>query len=274
MRARNVLILGSSGYVGKALLQRFSSFAEISVTGCSRNCWSREAPLPASFVRPWQVVIDTSAFTAAHVAGLRALEARTDRYLMFSSIAATTGGEWSYARGKAAAESEARAVFGARAHILQLPFIVGPGDPRLRLQSWAARILSSPRIVLPDAEVTVVFLERLVEEVVSAVLQGREPRPEVCVQSFAELARAICRHFNVERELVMAAPGDLDGRLKLERWSDMPMWIPSPWAELRRREYSSISRDLSPALRSLSVPADFDADRLQATERSWLRGLL
>ncbi|MDP6706386.1 MAG: NAD-dependent epimerase/dehydratase family protein [Alphaproteobacteria bacterium] len=248
---RRVLVIGGSGFIGHAVVRRLAAAGdEIWVLNRGSRPLPEATQLTADRDDPAQVAaaldghafdlaIDTVCYTPVQVeAILAALDGRTPRYLVISSVAVYTrptsappgeahpgGGPpiWGdYGRNKAGVEeatSRAAGRFEA-VTVVRPPYVFGPGNKHDRERWFWARQLAGRTVLLPgagDAPVQFIHEDDLaaaIDVLGSAAAAGYQiyNTADAQVLTLSQLATLLAGVAGVEDRQVAAGPaaGDRD----------------------------------------------------------------
>lgn len=266
-----LLVVGGTGWLGGTVAQ-LAADAGHDVTALARGrsavgelpliVADRNADLPDLSGQGFDSVVDTSAYSPAHVTGLlRALGPGPARYVLISSesvygdfgqditedspaptataedlavAAAVARGEGDYGAAygplKRAAEIAAIDRLGPRAAVLRPGLIVGPGDPTDRFTFWARRLDRPGRVPLPlpkGRPVQVIDVRDLAEFTLRMAL-GDQSGIFNCtgaVTPFAEVAETFIR-LSGAGALPLWLPWPRFEAAGLQYWTEVPLILP------------------------------------------------
>lgn len=266
-----LLVVGGTGWLG-GTVARLAADAGHAVTVLARGrspmgvlpmiVADRNAELPDLSGQGFEAVVDTSAYTPAHVDRLlQALGPGPGRYMLISSesvygdfgqditedspaptataedlvlaeAVARGEGEYGAAYGplKRAAEEAALARLGERATILRPGLIVGPGDPTDRFTFWARRLDRPGPVALPlprDRPVQVIDVRDLAAFTL-AMAEGMVPGIFNCTgveTPFAEVAETFIR-LSGAGATPLWLPWSRFEAAGLHYWTEVPLILP------------------------------------------------
>lgn len=267
-----LLVVGGTGWLG-GTVARMAAAAGHRVTVLARGrapagglpliVADRNAALPDLATHGFDAVVDTSAYSPAHVAGLLdALGGGPGRYVLISTesvygdfgqditedspapaataqelaiaeAVARGEGEFGAAYGplKRAAELAATERLGQKATILRPGLIVGPGDPSDRLTFWARRLDRPGLAPLPlprDRPVQVIDVRDLAAFAL-AMAMGDTPGIFNCtgvVTAFGEVVDEFLR-LSGSGAAPLWLPWDRFEAADLRYWTEVPLILPA-----------------------------------------------
>lgn len=260
-----VLVLGGSGFVGRAVVEealgrgwevttfnRGRSEPAVPNVECLTGDRLREADLAVLAGRSWDLVVDTWAGAPRAVADSAGLLAeRAGRYAYVSSesvyehppplgadesaqtvAASPDAGEDDYAALKRGGELAAEAAFGDRALFARAATILGPHENIGRLPWWLLRMDRGGEVLAPgppDRPLQYVDARDLARWLLDAAVAGASgPFNVACRKGHATMATLLeaCRDAaGPEAELTWVSPGHVAAS-EIEGWTELPLWLP------------------------------------------------
>ncbi|WP_339620823.1 NAD-dependent epimerase/dehydratase family protein [uncultured Salinibacterium sp.] len=296
---RRVLILGGTGWLGRAIAQ--TALRRGDEVTCLARGETGSAPEGAHLIRAdrtqpgaydevagdWDAVIDLSRDPAQVESALQSLAAHAAHWTFVSTVSVYERNDEpdadeharvvdpvdldDYAHAKVAAELASARHRGERLLIARPGLIVGPGDPTDRFGYWPARLHRGGTVLTPSVTgryVQVIDVDDLAEWIVHAGLEGTTGTinavgDTVTFENFLKLTAAIAGFTGDLNERDDAWLTDRD----INYWAgprSLPLWIPLSDAGFMQRSnqrYRAAGGELRPLHETTARTLDDELSR-------------